>query len=158
MSEMGAANSAQIALASLWIMTESLNDHLEKGGVLSEFEEDMLNDVMRVLIEGRKELEWILTTIDEGGSSWREWVHVMMKTVWRTSDVVSDMLLEVLELHEQAEVVKPPPHLTLAYLSARQAHEAIIGYCETGEVEEDTPSDEEIKTWLDKEVEGYDGQ
>ncbi len=157
MSDMGAACAAQIATASLWIMTESLHDHVKKQGTLNEMEEDMISEVMRMLDEGRKDLAWILETFDEEETTWRDWAHIMMRTVWRTADVTSDVLLEILELYVQAKVDKPPKHLTMSYMAARQAYDSIIGYCETGEVQEDTPSDDEIHAWMNKEDEGHDG-
>ncbi len=140
----GAAASARIAAASMWLVTEALGRHSDTGFV-SEVEEDLATEVLRIAQEGHEGLDETIAASDR--SDWTTWVHKMMAQLAATADGCRDVLAEMLELrHEQGH--KPPPDLTAAYLAANQAYNAVVLYTRSGEQTEDSPSDEEIQQWM----------
>jgi len=146
----GAAAAARIAAASMWMMTEALERHVD-AGLLSKQEEDLIEIVLETTSQYHDSMKGEVDEYLEAdpGSTWMDWVHLMLEQMWSMVNLTRDTLSDMLDLHMTAGTKKPPAHLIIAYMSVQQAHSSIDLYSRVGEVDDESPTDADIEAWLE---------
>ena len=147
----GATAAARIAAASMWMMTEALERHVDSG-LLSKQEADLVEIVLETTSRYHDSMKAEVDDYLEAdpGSTWMDWVHLMLEQMWSMVNLTRQTLGEMLDLHMTHGTKKPPAHLILAYMSVQQAHTSIDLYTRVGEIDDESPTDADIEAWLEE--------